>query len=187
MRCNLKQKIVNWYKNQKSKPASPFALVIRDQETRRRFLQIELLAVKKRWEICTIFYVLMTILGALMSVGSSETFSELLGQTADCLVVFVALSLLGLKQPKVHRYSLVVLCVVRTLWIGTKVQLLYFQMEESPLCFITHSPDSYMTLGTIFIPAGMLFMLSFRYYVCYLLPLLCVSTIVLFVQAREIE
>ena len=116
--------VANWCKRLQEKPVSPFTLHIRDREMRDKFFDGELLVVKKRWEHVTIAYIVTILVSSIANFGNLKGLAELWYASGDNLVVLILFSLLGMKWPKVHHYSVVAICMTRTVWCLTQFYVL---------------------------------------------------------------
>ena len=83
---------------------------------REKFWNLELLAVKRRWELVTIIYAIVMVLYTLTLIGDYKAMAEVWNSSGDNFVVLIVFSILGLKWASVHHYSLVAICVARTIW-----------------------------------------------------------------------
>lgn len=105
-----------WWMSMKEKPVNPFTLRIRDKELREKFWKIELLQVKKRFELCSIIYIVMMTIGSIADMNDPEALAELWNISGDTIAILIIFSIIGFKWPYVHHYSLVALCVARAAW-----------------------------------------------------------------------
>ena len=79
---------------------------------REEFEEEQLMLVKRRWNILSaVFLVVSTIVG-LTGIGDSSSIIGFLFNTGDCVIVGIVMSLLGWKWKNVHNYSLPVIIFV---------------------------------------------------------------------------
>ena len=68
--------------------------------------------VKKRWNILTAVFIVVSTFVGLTSIDDSSSIIGFLFNTGDCVIVGIVMSLLGWKWKNVHNYSLPILVLV---------------------------------------------------------------------------
>ena len=77
--CSLCEKIKLWFHQWKTSEINSITLTIRDPVLHKKFSKVELLAVKRRWEISTICFTVLAIVTTILNWSSkNKLFSFLL-------------------------------------------------------------------------------------------------------------
>ena len=98
---------------------------------RQKFANDELQFVKKRWELCTLIYSILTIFLLLFywTGGDSGKIIETLLAIGDVFFVLVIFSILGRKWIRVHHYSLPAIVLVRCATAIIQLQMMLNNVE----------------------------------------------------------
>ena len=80
---------------------------------REEFEAEQLTLVKKRWNILTAAFIIISTFVGLTSISDSKTIIGALVNLGDCVLVGIVMSLLGWKWKNAHNFSLPVLIFVR--------------------------------------------------------------------------
>ena len=117
--CSFCEKIKIWFLEWKASEINSITLSIRDPILRSKFAKVELLAVKRRWEIATIVFTVLAIITLLLNWGAKDQGKaiELIFNIGDVWVLMILFSIFGRIWPPVHNYSVFVLIIVRAAWI----------------------------------------------------------------------
>ena len=70
--CSFCEKIKIWFLEWKASEINSITLSIRDPILRSKFAKVELLAVKRRWEIATIVFTVLAIITLLLNWGAKD-------------------------------------------------------------------------------------------------------------------
>ena len=145
---------------------------IRDGVLRKQFASNELVAVKRRWELCTIIYTIAFALALLMywQRDSPDQMIKFILEVSDCWIVFVLFAIIGRKWAKVHHFSLMILIIVRAAFTIVQVQLFMRDVEPLNEKFDIFSYHMNSILQ-VMVPISMLFLTDFRQYVYVIFPL----------------
>ena len=91
-------------------------LHIRDKALREKFQDIELTAVKRRWEICTAIFFAAMLFVAILGFNDWDQLTRFYIQMGDIAISLSLMAILGRKCKKAHHYSVFVLIFLRAVW-----------------------------------------------------------------------
>lgn len=160
-------------------------LDIRNKELRQKFYRGELEAVKYRWEVCTVIYAILTIISALFNWGDMDALLVLVCQIGDNLVVLLLFSMLGRTWITAHHFSLIAMILTRCCWSYAQIYMVTNDIEPMAKYFDYFSWSQAM-VQRVMVPASMLFMTKFKYYLYVILPLSFVMQYILISQAKQV-
>lgn len=95
---------------------SIFTLAIKDSQLREEFSKLELMQVKRRWEIVTVILIMSTLLALILVKDDVEAMIGLILTLADVLTICVLMSILGRVKLEFHHASLPLIIFTRCVW-----------------------------------------------------------------------
>ena len=126
-------------------------------------------------EILTVIFIITATLVGLTSINNPSSIIGILLSTGDCVIVGIIMSLLGLKCPKVHNFSLSVLIAVHGIFSIVQTRLLIDRsgyIED-----YTNLNATNQMMFRLTITASLIFLTNFRYYLFFCLPATCIPMI----------
>ena len=153
-------------------------LTIRNDVLRQKFAEVELEAVKRRWEIVTIVYTVLIILYSALNWNDLDSLVVIYSNVSDCYIVFCLFSLLGRYCQKVHNYSLLVLIIARAAWLMFQLQMV-LKNDDYVLQLFNYRDATNQALMRVMIATSMLFLTQFNLYLFFIMPFTVVMSFIL--------
>ena len=153
-------------------------LTIRNDVLRQKFAEVELEAVKRRWEIVTIVYTVLIILYSALNWNDLDSLVVFYSNISDCYIVFCFFSLLGRYCQKVHNYSLLVLIIARAAWLIFQLQMV-LKNDDYVLQLFNYRDATNQALMRVMIATSMLFLTQFNLYLFFIMPFTVVMSFIL--------
>lgn len=123
IKCSLCEKAKLWYKQWKASEINSISLTIRDRALQNKFINVELLAVKQRWEISTVVFTVVLVIYCGLNWNEKHDILSFFVSVGDLFITLVLFSIIGIYCPKVHRVSVFALILVRSAYILAQIEL----------------------------------------------------------------
>ena len=169
IKYNVCDRIANWWRLQKLNDVHFVTLEIKNENARQKFNQQELMAVKNRWEACTLLLLGFIFISIIVQWNEKQKLLDLLFAIIDITLVFFLMALLGRFWKNVHHFSLLMLVLARATYMMLQIVLLSEGNQFVAEMFNYYGWSTAMFVQVI-VPASLLFLTQFRLYLYTIMP-----------------